>query len=65
MEKGWGGMAEPDKEETGRPRDLDQAIEIAKAYAASSTKDPDQLAEAIEKTYRMIRKLRKEQESSS
>jgi hypothetical protein len=63
MEEGWGGMAQPEKEDPQqRSTDLQSAIEIAKAYATSSTKDPDKLAEAIEKTYRMIRRLRKGQD---
>jgi len=56
-------MAQSEKEDPQqRSTDLQSAIEIAKAYAASSTKDPDKLAEAIEKTYRMIRRLRKGQD---
>lgn len=56
-------MAESQIEkDNARRGDLHNAIEIAKAYATSSvTKNPDELADTIEKTYRMIRKLRKEE----
>ncbi|MGD0237659.1 MAG: hypothetical protein ABSC55_24405 [Syntrophorhabdales bacterium] len=55
-------MAELASDKGGRERDLESAIEITKAFAMSSVgKSADILADTIEKTYRVICKLHKEQ----